>query len=165
MILEIGPGYTLSGKGYRFNPKVCPSDNVVYLDIQPPRFACSDWVVGDAQMLPFRSNAFETIYASHVIEHLEDPEMFLRECHRVLRRGGRLFVYTPNFLSRNARADPDHKHVFTVFSLSRLLRSAGFRVRYPGTNIGSLLPKFVRMFIKALLYILSDELRIVGEKM
>lgn len=40
-------------------------------------------VIGDAQYLPFKKKSIEHIYSNHVIEHLDDPELFLKECNRV----------------------------------------------------------------------------------
>lgn len=45
------------------------------------------YVVGDIESLPFVSKAFDFVYASHVIEHVEDPTRALSELSRVGRRG------------------------------------------------------------------------------
>jgi len=166
MIIEIGPG---SG-GYKFNPFVKPGIGVVYVDINPPNpgtdIGNALWIVADAHRLPFRDDVADRIYAIHVIEHLEDPKQFLRECYRVLRRGGMVMLVTPNFLSRNAFADPDHKHVFNFFKLRKMLREVGFVTRHRyGANIGSLLPKPLRSFIKLFLILMADDLIMVGLKL
>jgi SAM-dependent methyltransferase len=46
--------------------------------------------------IPFEPDTFACIYALSVVEHLLNPCHFLRECHRVLRPGGRLVLLTPN---------------------------------------------------------------------
>lgn len=46
--------------------------------------------------LPFRSATFDAVVATEVIEHLDEPARMLQEVHRVLRRGGRFFMTTPN---------------------------------------------------------------------
>ena len=46
--------------------------------------------------LPITSNSQDCVIAYSVIEHLLMPCSFLRECHRVLKPGGRLVVLTPN---------------------------------------------------------------------
>jgi len=163
--LEIGPGYTKKGKGYRFHPHFCPDYDVIYLDINPPDFECNSlWVVADAENLPFRDDSIDEVFAAHVIEHLYDPLWFLKECRRVLRRGGMVTVITPNFLSRNAYLDPDHKHVFNVFKLWRLVRMAGLKPHFPSPNIGSLLPSKLLRFLKAASLFFSDNLGAMGEK-
>lgn len=46
--------------------------------------------------MPFEQDALDGIYAGEIIEHLVDPDAFLRECRRVLRPDGVLLVTTPN---------------------------------------------------------------------
>jgi len=170
MRLEVGPGYSKSSCSgcYTFRPGYAPSPDTVYLDIEPPEpgldIGDAEWVVADAHALPFRSSSFESIHAAHVIEHLERPLLFLAECRRVLRRGGAVTVVTPNFLSRNAYLDPDHKHVFNFLKLWRAVRMAGLEPHFPSPNIGSLLPRKLRLFFKIALLLLSDNLEIIGEK-
>jgi ubiquinone/menaquinone biosynthesis C-methylase UbiE len=53
--------------------------------------------------LPYRSNAFDIVTATEVIEHLEDFRAILREIHRVLKPGGICVISTPNILSLNSR--------------------------------------------------------------
>lgn len=47
--------------------------------------------------LPFPDDQFDVVFATEVIEHVLDPERWLRELLRVLRPGGRLQVSTPNY--------------------------------------------------------------------
>jgi len=166
--LEVGPGFSFDSRGYRFRPRIPPLPDAVYLDVQPPQrnpcvFWLCDWIVADAQLLPFRSNSFEEIYASHVIEHLADPMAFLLDAYRVLRAGGRIHIWAPNFLSRSAYEDPDHKHVFTPLGLRRMLRSAGFATNfYP--SAGSLIPNPASKLLRMLLLMLLDEINVTGIK-
>jgi uncharacterized protein YbaR (Trm112 family)/SAM-dependent methyltransferase len=44
-------------------------------------------VVGDAERLPFKDKAFDFVYTSHLIEHVDRPERFCAELMRVARRG------------------------------------------------------------------------------
>lgn len=46
--------------------------------------------------LPFRSQTFDLIYATWLMEHLDLPVDTLREVARVLRPGGRFIFITPN---------------------------------------------------------------------
>lgn len=57
--------------------------------------------------MPFADATFDAIVSVEGIEHLENPTQFLRECRRVLRPGGLLFLTTPNVDSFRSR-----KYVF-----------------------------------------------------
>ena len=90
---------------------------------------------GDLAGQGYPSSSFDAVIASHVIEHVPDPEALLVEALRVLRPGGTLVLYTPNAASlgrRHYREDwrglepPRHLHVFTPQALSALTRRAGF---------------------------------------
>jgi SAM-dependent methyltransferase len=81
-------------------------------------------------------HSFQAVLASHLIEHLNDPASFVREAGRILAPGGRFYVSTPNIAGFQARlfrerwrsAIFDHLYLFSVRTLSALLRSAGFTV-------------------------------------
>ena len=49
-------------------------------------------VLGLAQNLPFRENVFDRIFASEILEHIWDRDQVLRDCHRVLRKKGKIIV-------------------------------------------------------------------------
>ncbi|MES9901301.1 MAG: methyltransferase domain-containing protein [Sedimenticola sp.] len=49
-----------------------------------------------SEHLPFCRDTFDLVLSNHVIEHVTDPGLHLREIHRVLRPGGTLYLATPN---------------------------------------------------------------------
>ena len=55
-------------------------------------------IIASIDRLKFRSNTKDTIYASHVFEHVPraHTERVLDEWYRVLRRGGRLYLCVPD---------------------------------------------------------------------
>jgi ubiquinone/menaquinone biosynthesis C-methylase UbiE len=53
----------------------------------------------DLLCLPFASHSFDLITANMVLEHLEAPELVLREILRVLKPAGVFVLHTPNLLS------------------------------------------------------------------
>lgn len=55
------------------------------------------------------SSAFRKIYATHVIEHVEDIVTFMREIHRIATPGAEVVIVTPHFSSFNSWADPTHR--------------------------------------------------------
>jgi ubiquinone/menaquinone biosynthesis C-methylase UbiE len=53
--------------------------------------------------LPFGDGSFDYLVSIEGIEHTENPFRFLRECTRVLKRGGKLYLTTPNVSSLQNR--------------------------------------------------------------
>jgi len=54
---------------------------------------------GDLHAAAFKDNNFDIISARHVIEHIPDPMNFMREIARILKKGGRLVIKTPNSIA------------------------------------------------------------------
>jgi 2-polyprenyl-3-methyl-5-hydroxy-6-metoxy-1,4-benzoquinol methylase len=111
----------------------------------------------DVRSLPLEENnfaagSFDVVLASHLIEHLNDPRSFLTETRRILKENGRVFITTPNISGFQARlyrgkwrsAIFDHLYLFSIRTLSKMLKSAGFkveRVRTWGGLAAGLSPK------------------------
>ena len=57
------------------------------------------FVQGDGARLPFTGGSFDVVFSHSVIEHVASAEAYLRECHRVLRPGGVLYLSTAPYLS------------------------------------------------------------------
>ena len=91
-------------------------------------------VLEEAELSPA---SFDIVHASHLIEHLNDPALFLAEARRLLAPGGHLIITTPNIDGLQARllgpawrsAIYDHLYLFSKRSLGLLLEQAGFQVR------------------------------------
>lgn len=52
-------------------------------------------VSSDAFSLPYKDSSFDLVVASEVIEHVHDPEGFVKELSRVVKKGGQLIITTP----------------------------------------------------------------------
>lgn len=62
--------------------------------------------IADAQCLPFKSKVFDYIIASHIVEHVENPEEFCRELMRIGKRG---YIETPSKIGELLLTEPFHK--------------------------------------------------------
>jgi len=74
------------------------------------------------------------LFSISVLEHLDDDGEALRSFQRVLRPGGRLFVYVPAFPALWSEMDDlvGHRRRYTKSSLRRSLLAAGFPVTTGG---------------------------------
>jgi SAM-dependent methyltransferase len=74
-------------------------------------------VLADANLaLPFEDGRFDAMVTIEGIEHLENPSFFMRECARVVKPGGWIFLSTPNvdsFRSRKYVFSYGHHRYFT----------------------------------------------------
>jgi len=111
MKLDVGCGFSqesIFGQKYPANPR-----GDVNVDIGKPEVSIPNFIRASAFHLPFKEEVFEEVYMLHLLEHLEEPAIAVREAYRVLRNGGRLTAKTPNKRSRDSYLDPDHKWHFT----------------------------------------------------
>ena len=49
--------------------------------------------------IPYEDGYFSVVIATEVIEHIYDTDQFIKECYRVLKKGGTLILTTPNLVS------------------------------------------------------------------
>ncbi len=93
---------------------------------------------------------FDIIMASEIIEHLENPRHFARECFKLLKDGGKLFLSTPNVdcaasiasVMRNGTfqwfSDADYArdgHItpITQWQINKCFKEAGFAFLWTGS--------------------------------
>lgn len=98
-ILEIGAG---GGVTTSFIAKKFPDARIVATDYDEEQVAYAkrrfprenvEYQAADAMRLPFPDNGFDACFAMLVFHHLEDYQRGIREAYRVLKPGGRLYVY------------------------------------------------------------------------
>ena len=97
------------------------------------------------EQLGFKDGSFDTITVVAVLEHIFDPFHLIKECYRLLVKGGTLIVEVPNVVWLHNRIrlllgkspvtsnaiegwDGGHLHYFTRASLKRLFLDEGFKV-------------------------------------
>ncbi|MDD5061968.1 MAG: methyltransferase domain-containing protein [Candidatus Marinimicrobia bacterium] len=53
--------------------------------------------------LPFQDDSFDLVLMAEVIEHLKDPYGLIKELGRILKKGGKIILSTPNILNLKSR--------------------------------------------------------------
>jgi SAM-dependent methyltransferase len=82
---------------------------------------------GSAYELPVETGSFDCALCTAVLEHLEEPERALRECHRVLKDGG-VALYTVPFIW-HLHEEPRDFYRFSKYGLRYLFEKTGFEIR------------------------------------
>lgn len=96
-------------------------------------------IIGDVYQLPngLNNETFDVIVIGEVLEHINDPILFLKCCSSVLKDGGSLVLSTPNphsfieiilnmFLNKTYFYDPEHTMLYPQRWLIRILELSGF---------------------------------------
>lgn len=86
---------------------------------------------GNAQDIPLPDRSVDVVVSFETIEHVDDPDAFVRECARVLAPPGVLVVSTPNrpVYSADGARNPFHVKEFDEREFRELLGAYFARVR------------------------------------
>lgn len=104
-----------------------PKDNVkkwIFADIETKHNP--DIVLDVSNMKGVESESIDIILATELFEHVEKPELGLKECLRVLKNGGKLILSVP-FLYR-IHGDPFDFQRWTEKKWKKELLAAGFKI-------------------------------------
>ena len=118
-ILEIGAG---PGRSHAHSLRAV-SRSVTGIDIDPAVLtnpSLTRALLVDFRAMPFADGAFDVVIANNVVEHLDDPMALIVASVRVLRKGGSLYLKTPNldhYVGVASRLTPHAFHV--TFNLRR----------------------------------------------
>jgi SAM-dependent methyltransferase len=145
-VLEIGSGLGILAS--EAAAKV-PHGSVIGIEFSPDQLARAprnianlSFLQADAHALPFPDATLDVVYCRYLLEHVADPVKVLREAHRVLRFGGRMYAQENDIsLIRHDPPTPAFYKVWNAFAqlqsrlggdaligrkLFRLFREAGF---------------------------------------
>jgi len=119
-------------------------------------------VLSTIESLPFKSNVFDIIICTQVLEHVKEPRKIVEELFRSLNRGGVVCITAPQGWGVH---QPPHDYFrFTRYALSYLLENAGFEqiMVTPSCGYFGYLANRLTVFPKALFWqIRSTLLRLV----
>jgi predicted SAM-dependent methyltransferase len=85
---------------------------------------------------PWEAGSVAAILARHIFEHVNDAPLFMAECHRILTPGGKLYIETPHWKSRDAYTDPTHKRFPTEHTFDYWVKDRPLRVHHGGAYGG-----------------------------
>ena len=110
-IIEDNPSWKILdiGCGYRAHPKA-----TIIADIKDfsNHYKERKFVKIEGKKLPFKDQEFDFVIASHVIEHLEDFEFFIKELERISNRG---YIELPTRLGDNLVFENKTDHIWWFF--------------------------------------------------
>lgn len=101
-----------------------------YQDVWPDG-GVGHYMMANRDLLPYRAEEIDYMIMIHDLEFAEDPDVYLRECWRVLKGEGRLFIVIPNRAGRWARQDNTpfgRGYPYTLEQLRSLLAKSHFMV-------------------------------------
>lgn len=91
----------------------------------------ADLTIAADGTVPIAGESLDAVISTQVLEHVEDPGLYLAECHRVLRPGGRLLLSTHGLMVLHP--DPVDYWRWTCDGLRRVVEQAGLEVeRFEG---------------------------------
>jgi ubiquinone/menaquinone biosynthesis C-methylase UbiE len=83
-------------------------------------------IIGTAYQIPACNDSVDSAICTAVLEHLEEPEQALRECHRVLKSGG-IAIYSVPFIWHLHEGPRDY-YRFSKYGLKYLFEKVGFHI-------------------------------------
>ena len=124
-----------------------PKGQVVGIDAYPraielarKKYPHIKFVIGDAHRLPFKNNCFDLVVCYETIEHVVNPDLVLKEIHRVLAKKGLAVVEMDSgnplfrlvwFFWEKTKGkvwQGAHLHPFHHSELERLILKSGFKI-------------------------------------
>lgn len=93
--------------------------------------------VGDIDSQNYLDDFFDVITINHVIEHVHEVDALFASCFRVLKKGGKLVIATPNTESwqHNVYKEnwlqldpPRHLHIFNINNLEKVVKRNNLKI-------------------------------------
>lgn len=91
--------------------------------------------------LPFPDNSFDVVTSFQFIEHIHARKEFTKECIRVVKPGGKVYITTPN-IKRSLARNPFHIHEYTFAEMSQEVGSLTQNFELEGLNCNEKVRKY-----------------------
>lgn len=125
IFLNLGCGGQDPEHQIKIDREISKDDEVIQYDID--KGATWKNLRGDAGKLPFKDKSIDGVYASHILEHTNNPFEVLQEIKRITSEGLVLSVPNATFY-RFVKDNKDHLFSWTQETLKQLLTASGWRV-------------------------------------
>jgi SAM-dependent methyltransferase len=99
-------------------------NNIKYTKADGNKTNEPDFVIDCEREFQLDSESVNYVLLFNVLEHIYDYRLTLNEIHRILKQGGRLYLYVPYFIK--IHGSPYDFHRYTHFALYKALKEAGF---------------------------------------
>lgn len=112
-----GNGIDIGYKGEHGDDTILPAPNCIGVDLDYPGY--------DGKTLPFSNESLDFVYASHVLEHIENYKEAIQEWYRVIKNNGYIIIAVPHkFLYERKETLPsewnlEHLRFYTPQTLCR----------------------------------------------
>lgn len=107
--------------------------------------------------LPIEDEKADTVVSLSVLEHLCEPQIFLNECFRILKKEGTLILEVPWMVW--IHEEPHDYFRYTPYGLKYMLKKAGFKDIHVQPTTGFFTMWFIKMNYFSLRWIKGSKLR------
>jgi SAM-dependent methyltransferase len=129
----------------------------------------------DSFPYPIKDNTYDYVFASNIMEHLENLEKVMMELWRITRHNGVIEIISPHYTNKGAYSDLQHKHYFNEICFTELVKrntkidkSAKFdmiELCLTPTKAGRIIPEKLRnklsLFLGGLISSIQIKLRVI----
>jgi SAM-dependent methyltransferase len=120
LVLDAGAGDQRNAPKFHLQTYESADFEMVDKKYVRPTYSC------DLANIPVEDHRFDAVVFTQVLEHLPEPKMVLKELHRVLKPGGKLFFTAPLWYQEHEI--PYDFYRYTQYGLKLLFEGAGFEV-------------------------------------
>lgn len=124
------------------------------------------FATASATAIPFKDNSFDVILMNHVLEHIPDEELTLREARRVLKKDGLVWLACPtSYLGKLKPGETErHGHV-RAYNRSSLISAAQKQLTVcSAQNPGRILWAYHHLLLPLFVYVNRVQMKLLGDK-
>jgi SAM-dependent methyltransferase len=96
------------------------------VDVEQNDFGTVDVMLESGKPLPMENESVDTVLSTQVLEHVPDPQAYLNEASRILKRGGSLILTCPG--AYMLHEEPRDYFRYTQFGLQHLVEASGLKI-------------------------------------